>query len=67
MLADSFGVDTASAGTYRALTLMHPAPGEVLQQDLIDLYGEPIPVVVEKTATTIPVDHLIGMGGEWSI
>jgi len=39
--------------------LMHPAHGgEVLQHALIDLYGEPIPVVVDNTATTIPLDKV---------
>jgi len=56
MLANSLGVASASAETYEALSRMHPAPGEVLHQDLIDLYGEPIPVVVDKTKTTIPLD-----------
>ena len=58
MLANSFGVASTLAETYKALSMMHPVPGEVLQQDLIDLYGEPIPVVVDRTTTTIPVDKV---------
>jgi hypothetical protein len=53
MLADSFGVALASTETYRSLTLLHLAPGEVLEQDLVDLFWEPIPVVVDRSTTTI--------------
>ena len=53
MLADSFGVASTSAETYKVLSMMHPAPGEVLQYDLIELYGKPIPLIVDMTATII--------------
>ena len=68
MLADSFGVAATSAEKYKALTMMHLATCEVLQQELIDLYGEPIPVVVDKIATTIPVNKVrdcIGTAAPW--
>jgi hypothetical protein len=58
MLADSFGVAPSSVETYRALTQMHPAPGVILQHDLVDLFGEPIAVVMDTSATTIPVDKV---------
>ncbi len=58
MLADSFGVALASAETNRVLTVMYPAPEKVLAQDLIELFGEPIPVVVDASSTTIPVEEV---------
>jgi hypothetical protein len=45
MLADSFGEASASAETYKALNMMHPAPGGVIYEDLVELYEEPKPVM----------------------
>ena len=58
MLADSFGVAPASAETYHALHLLHPGPGVVRPEDLVEFYGEPPPVVTDRTATTIKVDKV---------
>jgi hypothetical protein len=58
MLADSYGVAPASLVTYRALTLLHPPPREVLPQDLIDTFGEPRPVNVDRATATIYVDKV---------
>ena len=40
MLADSFGVAPTSEDTYHALTLLHPGPRVVREEDLIELYGK---------------------------
>jgi hypothetical protein len=58
MLADSFGVAPASAETYQALNMMHPAPGVVLYEDLVELYGEPKPVDATASAPNIGVDKV---------
>jgi hypothetical protein len=58
MLADSFGVALASTETYHALNQMHPGPRVVRPEDLVELYGEPPPVVLDRAATTISVDKV---------
>ena len=45
MLANSFDVAHAYAETYHALNLLHLGPGDVRDEDLSELYGEPKPVV----------------------
>ena len=58
MLADSTGVAPVSSETYHALNLMHPAPGGVLYEDLVELFGEPKPVNATASAPNIGVDKL---------
>ena len=58
MLADSFGVAPASAETYHALNLMYPAPGGVLYEDMVELFGEPKPVDATASAPNIGVDKV---------
>ena len=58
MLADSFGVAPASSEAYHALNLMHPAPGGVLYEDLVELFGEPKPVDVTASTPNIGVDNV---------
>ena len=58
MLANSFGVAHASAETYHALTLLHHAPGDVRDENLSELYGEPKPVVSDRTSATIKVSKV---------
>ena len=58
MLADSYNIARASSETYKALTLLHLAPGEVLPPDLVDLFGKPRPVNVDWATTTIHVDKV---------
>jgi hypothetical protein len=55
MLAESFGVAPAFAETYHALNLPHLGPGDVRDEDLFELYGEPKPVVADRSSTTIKV------------
>ena len=55
MLASSFGIAPASSETYHALTLLHPGPGGVRDEDLSKLYGEPKPVVADRRSTNIKV------------
>ena len=79
MLADSFGVAPASSETYHALNPMHPAPGGVLYEDLVELFGEPKPVDATASAPNIGVEVVreciaaapplispTGMGGGWN-
>ena len=79
MLADSFGVASANTETYHALTKLHHGPGDVRQEDMADLYGEPKPVQVDRSASTIGKDKVreciaapppspphIGTDGGWS-
>ena len=58
MLADSFGVAPSTMETYHALTLMHPRPGDVRVEDMIDLYGEPKPVGADRSETIIGRDKV---------
>ena len=58
MLADSFGVAHASAETFRALDIMHPALGEVNSNDLSQLYGEPKQVIRDEAPNTIHVEKV---------
>ena len=58
MLAGSFGVAPASRETYHALTLLHPGPGVVREEDLTELYGVPKPLVGDRPSTTITVDKV---------
>ncbi len=54
----SYGVAPASIETYKALTLLHPAPGQALAHDLIDLFGEPRLVNVDRATATIHMDKM---------
>jgi len=58
MLGDSFGVAPASAETFRALDILHPAHGEVNHDYLTNLYGEPRKVIRDGASTTIRVDKV---------
>ena len=58
MLADSFGVALASAETFQALDILHPAREEVNPDDLTKLYGESRQVIKDGASTTIRVDKV---------
>jgi len=55
MLTESFGVAPAFAETYHAINLRYPRPGDVRDEDLSEVYGEPKPVVADRSSTTIKV------------
>jgi hypothetical protein len=58
MLADSAGVAPASSEAYHDLNMMHPDPGRVLYEDLVELFGEPKPMDANASAPNIRVDKV---------